>query len=124
MASESSSDYESTVVRAEGRFSMGGGPGPPLQGGGGGGTYDGMLEARVARLEADVEHIKNDIGDLKQTLRSTSADVGSLRVDVARLTERVDHLPSKGFIITVLTVTFALVIGALTIMSKTGFLAP
>ena len=40
-------------------------------GNGGGGN---MTEARIARLESDVEHIKNDIGDIKQDLREIKTD--------------------------------------------------
>jgi hypothetical protein len=62
----------------------------------GGGSNDGM-EARVARLEADVEHIKRDIGDIKTDMRSLG-HVGDIRVDLGVLRERVSHLPTKGYI--------------------------
>jgi hypothetical protein len=52
----------------------------PLQGGGGGGTSDGM-EARVAKVEAAIEHIQQDISEIK-------GDVRSLR-DYARTDFRV-----------------------------------
>lgn len=58
-----------------------------LKKGGGGGTYDGM-EARVARLEKGVS---------------------DLRVLTATLTERVAHLPSKGFIVAVTLTSLALI---------------
>jgi hypothetical protein len=40
----------------------------PLKSGDGGGTYDGM-EARVAKLEAVVEHIQKDTAEIKTELR-------------------------------------------------------
>src|SRR4051812_7609876 len=43
--------------------------GPPLQPPIGGGTFDGM-EARVAKLEAAVEHIQRDVGDIKSDVRT------------------------------------------------------
>ena len=56
--------------------------------GGGGG-----VEARIARLESDVEHIKTTLADIKVELRatrdSTSAEIGSLRNDLGSL--RSEH---------------------------------
>ncbi|MFZ5739075.1 MAG: hypothetical protein ACOY6K_19580 [Pseudomonadota bacterium] len=49
----------------------------PLQPSDGGGTFDGM-GARIAKLEAAVEHIERDIGDIKTELRSLR---GEARVD-------------------------------------------
>jgi hypothetical protein len=48
-------------------------PWPPLQPPGGGGTFDGM-EARVAKLEAVVEHIQRDISDIKGDVRGLRTD--------------------------------------------------
>ena len=81
-------------------------PDRPLQTGGGGGTYDGM-EARVAVLETHVEYIRRDISDLKADMGVIRTDLGKardevadLRTGLATLTERVNHLPSKGYIVT------------------------
>lgn len=63
-----------------------------LRAGGGGGTT-GNMEARVARLEAHVEILRTDSA-------ATRSDVGDIRLDLATLTERVAHLPSKGFVVT------------------------
>ena len=71
-----------------------------LQSGGGGSTFDDM-EARVAVLENNVEYIKRDIGELKADMSGVRRDVESLKVSQGVLTERVSHLPSKGFIFTV-----------------------
>jgi hypothetical protein len=82
----------------------------PLQSGGGGGTFDGM-EARVAILETHVEYIRRDIGELKADVSEIrrglsgmkddfKSDVEGVKVQLATLTERVNHLPSKGFIVT------------------------
>ncbi len=43
--------------------------GVALRGGDGGGTFNGM-EARVAKLEAAIEHIQTDIADIKGDVRS------------------------------------------------------
>lgn len=54
-----------------------------------------MLAIRIARLEQRVDKLVDD--------------AGGVRVNLAALTERVAPLPSKGVIITVVTVGFALV---------------
>jgi hypothetical protein len=81
-------------------------------GGGGGNGSSGAMEARVARLEVDVEHIKRDIGDIKSDIRSLSVQTTELRTTLATLTERVAHLPSKDFIVKVVVAAGGL-IGAL-----------
>jgi hypothetical protein len=104
-------------------------PDRPLQSGGGGGTYDGM-EARVAALETHVGYIRRDIGDLKADMSEMRRDISTLRSDIgalrsefrdeveglkinqATLTERVNHLPSKGFIVSA-TLSSLAVISAL-----------
>lgn len=63
---------------------MRGGSEDRLQGGGGGGTSGGM-EDRVKKLENSVDRLRDDMADV--------------RVNLATLTERVAHLPSKGFIV-------------------------
>lgn len=79
MASETSiSEYQSTtIIHAEGRFGNQLPPGPPLQPPGGGGTSNGM-EARVAKLEATIEHVQRDITDIKTDIRTL---VGNARTD-------------------------------------------
>jgi len=50
---------------------------------GGNGGGDDMLEARVAKLEANVEHIASDTNEIKLNLRVTSSDVAELKTDTA-----------------------------------------
>ena len=71
-----------------------------LKHGGGGGTSGGM-EARLAKLEAHMEHVLADVSALK-------ADVGKLKTDMATLVERVSHLPTKGFIVSATLTTLAM----------------
>jgi len=70
------------------------------------------MEARVARLESDVEHIKTDIGDIKITLRELTGVANDLRVGFARIDERIIHLPTKAFIVKAVVISLTLV-GAL-----------
>jgi hypothetical protein len=78
----------------------------PLHKKGGGGTSGGM-EGRIARLEAHMEHVLSDTSALK-------ADTSKMKTDLATLTERVAHLPSKGFIVAVTLASLTLV-GAISI---------
>lgn len=56
---------------------------PVLIGGDGGGTSDGM-EARIARLEAGMDFVKSELSKLS-----------GLPVELARLSERVTHMPTR-----------------------------
>ena len=112
-------------------------PDHPLQSGRGGGTFDGM-EARVAALETHVGYIRRDIGELKADVSEMRRDIGMLRsefgsdigalrsdfrgeveglkISQATLAERVNHLPSKGFIVKSLTVATTLLGGLMTLI--------
>ena len=73
-----------------------------LPSGGGGGT-SGDMEARVGRLEERLDKV----GDR----------LGGVEVNLATLTERVAHLPGKGFIVTVVGTGLTL-LGGLTIFGE------
>jgi hypothetical protein len=105
---------ENDLLHLTGRFQRGPAAGSsPLQSAGGGGTFDDMLEARVAALEKDVEYIKRDVGELRSDVRDIKTGQSEIRVTLATLTERVGHLPSKGYINTVVMAGFALTTAAL-----------
>ena len=89
-------------------------PGPPLQPPGGGGTFDGMLEARVARLEADVGHIQGDVVEIKDAMKAFGKDLTDLKVSTATTSERMTHLPTYGQSFAMLATMLAL-IGALVV---------
>jgi hypothetical protein len=78
----------------------------------GGGGIPPDMEARVAKLEAHVDHIRADLGKL-----------GAVPTDLAVLKTRVDHLPTKGFILTSAISTVAAIVGLLTILSRMGVLS-
>lgn len=61
------------------------------------------MDGRLAKVEASVEHAQRDNSDLR-------GDMRDVRDRLARLETKVDHLPSKGFIV-------AVVIGALTVVA-------
>jgi len=47
------------------------------------GGGNGDMEARVARLESDVEHIKNDIGDIKIDIREIRSGLSGIITEIA-----------------------------------------
>jgi hypothetical protein len=72
-------------------------PRPPLNNGGSGGNYDGM-EARVAKLEAHMEHVRSDLSRLSEV----PTDLGIVKT-------KVEALPSKGYIVTATVAALAFV---------------
>lgn len=74
-----------------------------LKGGDGGGTFDAMMEARVARIEDDMKEIR--------------ADLKAIRIDVAEMKGRVASLPTTWQLI---TLVFGILGGAFLIL-KFGF---
>ena len=82
---------------------------------------DGLPEGmgtRVAKLESDVSHLAADMSDVRATLREMGKDLADTRVRVAKLETKVDHLPGKGFIVSVVATGLALLTAALLLQSK------
>lgn len=79
---------------------------------GGGGGSNGGMEPRIARLEAHLEHVQSTMVELKGRVGNVETVLSDVRVNQARLEERVSHLPSKGFIVassaTIMTLVAAL----------------
>lgn len=48
----------------------------------GSGGGNGGMEARIAKLESDVEYIKRDIGDLKTDVREVRTEVTGIRKEL------------------------------------------
>ena len=48
-----------------------------------------MLEERVARIEADVEHLKTDVAEIKTDQRALRQEFNAFRVEVVREFGRV-----------------------------------
>jgi len=64
-----------------------------------------IVLVEIAKLQTDGEYIKRDLGE-------TRLDMRDLRDRMTRLEVRVDHLPSKGFIVTVVTISVT-ILGAI-----------
>src|SRR5579862_5215848 len=75
-----------------------------------GGRLSDILHVEIAKIQSDGEYLKRD-------LTETRADMRDVRDRMTRLEVRVDHLPSKGFIV-------AAVITSLTIAGALVALAP
>lgn len=81
-----------------------------LMSGGGDGT-SGDMEARVVRLENDIEHVKKDVSELK-------GDMKAALHQLATLNERVAHLPTKEGSLKVALATVAAVAALITFGEK------
>ena len=116
-------DYRSggpRLVHSGGRLD-GPPPGGPLQppaGGGGGDT-----EARLRVLETHVGYIREQLTRIETTTNSTKDDLSGLKIETARLSVKVDHLPSKGFIVSVTMGGLALLGALIFALGKVGLLA-
>ena len=82
-----------------------------LKSGGGDGTSGGM-EARVAVLEAHVEHIRGDL-----------AKLADIPVSVAEIKTELGHKPSKGFIVTSAVGTITALTAILILLAKLHILS-
>jgi hypothetical protein len=63
-----------------------------------GGGNDGM-EPRIARLEADMDHVKRRLDELAGRVSSLNDKVSSVGIDVAVIKEKMTHVPSKTYAI-------------------------
>ena len=97
-------------LRARGHFDSQP-PVPPLPPERGGGTSGGGMESRIAKLEAQMDAVRIDLGRL-----------AGLPVDVARLDERIKHLPGKGFVVTSAVGTIGAITGLLVLLQHLGLL--
>jgi hypothetical protein len=75
-----------------------------------------ILLVEVAKLQSDGDHLKRD-------LTETRTDMKDIRDRMVRLEVRVDHLPSKGFIVGVLVIALTIIGGLLTVAPKLQGLA-
>lgn len=81
-------------------------PAPPLNPPGGGGSSGGM-EPRIARLEAQMEHVQGALLKL--------SDVPA---NLATLIERVAHLPTKEYLVKVTLGSLAIIAALVTFSDK------
>jgi hypothetical protein len=70
-----------------------------------------ILQTEIAKIQVDGEYTKRFLGDLQ-------VDMRDMRDRMAKLEVRVDHLPSKGFIVAVVTTSLAIAMALLTVAPK------
>jgi hypothetical protein len=70
----------------------------------------------IAKLQVDGEHIKSAIGEARKDMRETRERLVALEVNVS-------HLPSKGFIVVVVTSALAIAVAIATIAPQLQRLA-
>ncbi len=56
------------------------------------------MEARIASIEAHVDHIRDDIGDIRLDLRELTKAVGTAGGEMRELDSRIGWLPTRGWI--------------------------
>ena len=81
----------------------------------GGGNGGGGMEARVAKLEAGMEHVIRELGDVKQDIREIKGDIKSIHKNMSDLRKDMN----SGFF-RARTELIALAVGLAGLMAK-GF---
>ncbi len=67
--------------------------------------------AEIAKLQSDAEYIQRAVAEARPAMRA-------VRDRLARLKERVSHLPGKGFVVVVVTTALLIAVGLVTIAPK------
>lgn len=67
------------------------------------------LEARIASIEAHVDHARDDIGDIRLDLREITKSIVSATAETRALDNSISHLPGKGWIFMALLIFTAAV---------------
>lgn len=70
-----------------------------------------ILHVEIAKIQSDGEYLKRDLGEVRTDMRD-------IRDRMTRLEVRVDHLPTKGFIVTAVILALTIAAGLLTIAPK------
>jgi hypothetical protein len=87
-------------------------------------THVGYIREQLARIEATTNSVREDLPRLEISMKD---GLSKLEVGAAELRVKVDHLPSKGFIISAVITTVTLILavlgGLMAYLSKVGLLA-
>jgi hypothetical protein len=93
MSETEASDFTSELPAAEARQSRASaGKAQAVSYGNGGGT-----EARIASIEAHVDHMRDDLGDMRRDLREMTKSIISAGNDTRELDDRISHLPGRAW---------------------------
>jgi hypothetical protein len=77
-----------------------------------------VLHTELAKIQIDGEYTKTFLAELKRESSNMRDRTGALEVSTATLQVKVDHLPSKGFIVVVVTTFLVIAGGLMTIAPK------
>ncbi|MGE0008436.1 MAG: hypothetical protein AB7S92_23010 [Parvibaculaceae bacterium] len=72
-------------------------PKPPVGYGASPGRFDSSTEARIASIEAHVDHMRDDLGDMRRDLRELTKTIMSAGNDVREVDDRIGTLPGRGW---------------------------
>ncbi|UPG93121.1 hypothetical protein [Luteibacter aegosomatissinici] len=75
----------------------------------------GSMAARVAKLEADIDHIKTDVADTRADVRHIASKVGELATKVDVIEERTMHVATKTWVLS------GVIVVLITILSACGW---
>lgn len=76
------------------------------------------LEARIASIEAHVDHMRDDLGDMRRDYREFAKTISSAGTEVRDLDERFDALPGKGWIFMSFVLFTAIICAVLIYLDK------
>ena len=76
------------------------------------------MEARLSRLESDVEYIKRDVADVKADVRQIRHDLNEQKVSLARVEERVSHLPSTDYMLKAFALLLSIIAALIALAPK------
>jgi len=74
-----------------------------------GGALPYGTEARIASIEAHVDHMRDDLGDMRRDFRDMTKTIMSAGNDVRELDDRVSSLPGKGWMFTAMLLFTAII---------------
>ena len=73
-------------------------PTGPMKGGvagDGNGPHDGDMEARVAKLEVELDYIKRDVAETRTDMKAAVLRLGSIDASLATINQKLDTFPTK-----------------------------
>jgi hypothetical protein len=76
-----------------------------------GATVPYGTEARIASMEAHVDHMRDDLGDMRRDYRELTKAMAGTGTDMRALDDRISNLPGKGWMFTAMLL-FTLIICA------------
>ena len=91
MSDTETSDFSNDKAAPENR--------PPKLSAGYGGTTvrSDSTDARIASIEAHVDHMRDDLGDMRRDLRELAKSIMTSSTDVREVDDRISYLPGKGW---------------------------